>query len=188
MMPAADGLTDERRIGEAELGDGVQRLRLIFNAGEDEAAHRIGETAFLIAKELVIDVGYDASALDQRFIECRQRFKAGERGDVGAYRIGRNAVGLRVLQHLDAVLNLAGRKRKPAQRIAPLPRWRLPRPALKGFQSVASAALVAAAKDELLRLGEEFDVADTTAAELDVEDQLAEFGALWAERIWRLME
>jgi len=123
-MPAANALADEGGVSEAELADGLQCLRAVLDAGEDEAAKRISQ-AVPAPEQVVIDVGDNSALRDQRCLELAKRAKARKRSYARTrFRISRQLMRLGILQHLDAMLDAAEKKHTPHKRIA---RFRLDR-------------------------------------------------------------
>src|SRR6185436_10914185 len=107
VVPTADGLADIGGICEPELADRAQRFGMILDAGENEAAEWVRK-AVAAAEQLVIDVGDRAAVLDQRRVEVFKALETGKRREARARLVSlRDLMRLRVLQHLDAMLDLA---------------------------------------------------------------------------------
>ena len=169
VMPAADHLGNGGAVGKAQAADGGDRLRVIVGAGEDEVAGPAQRRRLLEQVGIVVlDV---AEVPEHRRGERLGGRKAGEAGEGVEFRPGRGqGLGLAVVHHLQAMLDLAqeaiggdhvvGRALGHAAGID------------ERVDGGAGGGLaqrrVAAAPDQLLGLGEELDLADAAAAELDV--------------------
>ncbi len=169
VMPAADDRGDGRRVGEAEPGDGLERVRVILAAGEDEVAG-CGQRRCLLEERgiAVLDGRQVAQQLGRKRLERGETEKSRKPCQPGG--IGRQRVRLRVVDHLQAMLDPA----QEAVRLGQL-RRRLGADAPSGGERgerLAGGGLAqrgqAPAPDELLRLSEELDLTDAAAAELDV--------------------
>src|SRR6185437_11504334 len=168
-MPVADDRGDRGRIAEAEVAEGLQRLGIVLGAGEDEIAGR-GEARRLFEKAR-IDRLDGTELCGQRFGEQRGVGKAHQGRDTAqGGRILRDAVRLRIVDHLQAMLELAQELIGDGQCVARVlgneagGRERIERLDRTGTTQLR----LASAPNELLRLREEFDLANTAAAELDV--------------------
>ncbi len=169
MVPAANRAGDLRTVDEAQLGERLDRSRVVLGAGEDEIT-RAGERWRLLEQPRVMTLD-TAQMAKQPVRESPRVGKAEERRKrVQRRSFRRQAVGLLVVDHLQAMFDAtqeaiclgqligcfgldAAHRDEARQRIARRgdPQRRLP-----------------AAPDELLGLGEEFDLADAAAADLDV--------------------
>ena len=169
-MPAADGGGDRGAVLEAELAQGPHRIRIVVRAGEDEAAAGPGESRGFLEQlgVMVLDI---AEMVQQRLGERRAVRMAAEAGDrLQLLAGGGQGLGLAVVDHLQPVLDMAqiaigGDHRRAGGRCD----------AAGGDQGVDRLAGrrraqlgLAAAPDQLLGLGEELDLADAAAAQLDV--------------------
>ena len=108
-MPSADRARDFRRVGVAEPRKCRQRLRIVGVAREDEAAEGRGERRRFL-EEVGIVVANLAEGSEQRLLEGRDRPIAGHaRDDRQLFPILGQRVGLRVVDHLQAMLDRAER-------------------------------------------------------------------------------
>ncbi len=166
----AQGLVGAVGVGEA---GGAQHLRL---AGVRQAApvvgQCIGRQRALARRQQFGELGGDAIALHLQ--RCVQRGPVGiaeaERDARAIQRVLRQRVGLRVTQHLQAVLHLAQEAIRLRQRRAILGGdlaggdQRVQRRQQAAFAQCGFAA----AADQLQRLHQELDLANATGAALDV--------------------
>src|SRR5262249_42567659 len=122
----------------------------------------------------------DAALLHQYALKRFARVIPAQRGYTRArVRVGRHAMGLRVVQHLDAVLDVAEEFISAVQRVAigGVDHARFCQRVERLERTRRTQAFVASAEDQLLGLREQFDVANTAAAEFDIENWIAELGA-----------
>ena len=169
-MPAADRLGGGLRPLEAEPAQGRQRLGVVDDAGEDEAARLDVELRRVLEQPRVValDPLQMAGQLAGKAIEPRV---AAELGEARQRRgLERQALRLFVGDHLQPVF-------EPAQEDVgggeigdrlggnPLLGMELPEHVERARAAHRRAA---AAEDELLGLDEELDLADAAAAELEV--------------------
>src|SRR5882724_8639686 len=169
VMPAAHQRRNCGRLGKAELGKGPQRVAIVVGAGEDEVARaREGRGVLEQLGIMPLDRGEMPAQVGDEVFPLRMAEECGDMPDADAIR--RERMGLRVLDHLQSVLEApqisvildqhcrsrgvdAANGRETAQRLA----------SGRDLQLVDPAA-----PDQLLRLSEEFDLPDSTPADLDV--------------------
>ena len=157
-------------MGKAHARQGVQGLRVIIDPGEDQTAETGGQ-GFIIGEKLGI-AGIDPA--QHRLgggVKSGQIRKSRQSGDPGAALvIFGQYVGLLVVQHLNAMLPAAQKSVGPvefSQRIvAHLARE------VERLQSVQRARRskggVAPPQDQLLGLGEEFDLTNAAAPQFQI--------------------
>ena len=117
VMPAAHHRRDPRRLAEAEPRQRRQRLRVVLGAGEDEIAGS-GEARRLLEQFgiMPLDRAEPGAEFGDERIRVLVAEKRREPRDPGA--VGRQAVGLRVLDHLQPVLDAAQKAVMVDQRVA----------------------------------------------------------------------
>ena len=169
MVPGAHHRGHPHGVLEAELAQGRERLGIVLAAGEHEIAR--GAQSRLLLEQLGI-VALDPPEVP--FEVAYERIGAGI-AEEGAERrqalvVARQGMGLLVLGHLQAMLD-GPEKAVGVDHLLGDPVGD-PSRAGERAQRVAGSGLAqgwdAAAPDELLGLGEELDLADAAAAELDV--------------------
>ena len=169
-VPAAHRLRHVLRRLEAEPAQGLDRLRVVLAAGEDQIAHLGGKFAPAFEEPRIA------------FRNCLQHVAEPrlERIDIGLAHepadpcqpvaVARHGVRLLVAHHLQPVLDHA----QEDIRLVQLRTYRFVDPALLGERSQhfararAAKRRVAPTGDQLLRLHEELDLADAAAPALDV--------------------
>ena len=169
-MPAADRLGRRLRMLEAEAAERCERLGIVGDAGEDEAAGGGAERRRVLEQPRVmrLDLGQVEGQVAGEGLEPRVAAEPGEARKLGA--LERQALRLLVGDHLQPVLDRAEEEIGRGQVLHRLGRRPSPR---RGARSACRACASRAsgpppAEDELLRLDEELDLADAAAAELDV--------------------
>ena len=169
VVPVAHNPRDPRWVGKAEPRQGGERGGVVLRAGEDEIARSREARRFLEQLGIMLfDRGEMAAQIGDEPIMVRIAEKGREPGDTVA--IGRQAVDLRVIGHLQAVLDpaqkaIVGDQRVGGPRVdAAMCGEAAQRHAGRRHPQLAQPA----APDQLLRLGEELDLADATAPDLDV--------------------
>jgi len=169
-VPGADGGRDLRHLHEAEAAQRLERLGIVLRAGEDEAAAFFREWRRRFEEARVVSL-HGAKLRQQRLREFLPAVEIHEAGDVIEALIRRGqSMRLLVGDHLQPVFE------RPEEAIGLLQFVRrLGRDPLLARQLVEHRAGLAAAQlpvpatgDQLLRLDEEFDLADAAAAELHV--------------------
>ena len=170
VMPAPDHARGRRRIAEAQRAQGLERARIVVGAGEDQVAAGAGEARRLLEQPRI--VALDAAQRAQHLLLERARIGVAEEGRYSgeARLVLGQAVGLLVGHHLQPVLDPA-QEAVVGNQLGSGARLDVARGGERA-QALAGAAQpqrrIAAAEDQLLGLGEELDLADATAAELDV--------------------
>ena len=170
IVPFADGRRHRRGILESHSGQRLERRRIVVAAGEHQIAAG-GAQRFALGEELGIIALHGSQRGAVVGLEARAVGIAHQPADDGDALGGvGHHMGLLVAQHLQPVLDRAqepvgggelGRRPVADPALARQRRQRL------GRRPHAQAA-VAAAGDQLLGLGEELDLADAAAPELDV--------------------
>ena len=169
-MPAANRLRGGRRIVEPEALKGRQRLGIVGDAGEDEIAGRSAQRRRILEQPRIV-------ALDPRQVAGQvlgEGFEPPIAAEFGEARERRalegQALRLLVGDHLQPVLDAAQKEVGLAQVLLRLGAHPVVGAELAQHVERARAAHLrtAAAEDQLLRLDEEFDLADAAAAELHV--------------------
>ena len=169
-MPAAHRAADFRRVAIAERRERRQRLRVVGVAGERQAADGRGQRRRRLEQRRIA-VAHRGQRPGHRLLEGAGVAIAGHAGNDGKpFRVVGERVGLRVGDHLQAMLDRPQRAIGGAQFVA----GGAVDPAELGqrLQHVERAPpaqfRLAAAGDQLLGLDEELDLANAAAAELDV--------------------
>ncbi len=146
------------------------RRRSVSRSGEDEAASGFGERRRLLEEFRIMALNA-AQMAGEHFGEFRSRIEAREAGDMIEPLAGRGQrMRLLVSDHLEAMLECAEEAICGLQLVGRFRRDPLLARQLVQHEAglLAAQVAVAAARDQLLRLHEEFDFADAAAAELDV--------------------
>ena len=169
VMPGADAARDRRRVLEPHAGQCLQRLGVVAGAGEDEAG--AGAQVRLALEQGGVVALHREQRGEHQLFQCRRLGEAGEGREPLEIRLALGQrLGLPVGHHLQPVLELA---QHPIGRDQLRRRVRLhPAPLGQGGERGTGLRLpqagLAAAQDELLGLGEELDLADAAAADLEV--------------------
>ena len=169
-MPAANGLGRLFRAPEAEAAQRRQGLGIVDDAGEHQAARLGAERRRVLEQARVVPLD-PAQMIGHRRRERLEPGVAAEGGEA-RQRVGleRQALGLLVVDHLQAMLDAAQERIGVGQIVDrlgadPMLDVQLPEHVER---SRAAHRRPPAAENQLLRLDEEFDLADAAAAELDV--------------------
>ncbi len=173
MVPAAHDARGRRCILEAESCKRLQGAGIVVRAGEDEIAARTGQARRLLEQAGIVALDR-TQALQQRSFEVGEAGVAQKDGEgLGAGRVLRHAVGLPVVDHLQAMLD-AAQEGVGLDELGGCLCRHVPGGGER-LQCLDSAACaqrgVAAAEDQLLRLGKELDLADAAASELHIVSQ-----------------
>jgi len=169
-MPFPNASRDNRGRLEPQFRQRLDRVGIILDAGEDETAADIVETRGILEERGVM-IHHMAQMPGENGGKARRRGEAAEaRKLFQGRRIGGQTMRLLVVDHLQAMLDAA-------QEIVGAGQLRLDAgadpavaPQLTQHRQRARAAQIRplAAKDQLLRLHEELDLADAAAAELHI--------------------
>ena len=169
-VPAAHDLCRRGRIVEAHAGQGFQRVGIVRDTGEDEAADVAVERRRMFEEPRIM-------LLDLAQVEGQLLFEAFEPRMAAEFReardgvmLGRQAMGLLVCHHLQAMLDTAQVEIGSGEIVHRI--LRHPAIGLQLAQHVerarAAQLRTPATEDQLLRLHEELDFADAAAAKLHV--------------------
>jgi hypothetical protein len=169
-MPAANGFRHFRCLAEAELAQCLQRVGVVLRTGEDETAPLLAQGRRGLEQFRIV-IADTFEAFRQRFSKRVPAFECHETGNAVEIRIGRRQrVRLLVIDHLETMFERAKKT------IGLLQFFRRPGcdPFLCGeliqheTGLLATQIVVAATRDQLLGLHEEFDFANAAPSELDV--------------------
>ena len=169
-MPGADHPRHVGRSLETERCQRLQRARIVLLAGEDEIALDARQFRLLLEEARIAPLDGPQRAL-QPGGEARRIGKAQHEGDALQLRLGvRQIVGLLVVDHLDAVLDIAQKPVGLRHLVGDVLRdpVRLRQRLQRHLGLAGPERRHAAAGDQLLRLGKELDLANAAPTELDV--------------------
>src|SRR5579871_818608 len=170
VMPAAHRTGDMLCVTKSHRADRPKRLGIVFDAGEDETARRRAERRLLLEQRGIVAL-HPRQMYKQRFREALDIVEPGKAGDLRkVLRYFRQRMRLLIVDHLKPMFEVAQEPVGVDQlRARPL-RDKTAR--LQRLDSIDGPPFaeraIAAAQDQLLRLGEEFDLADAAPAELEV--------------------
>ncbi|MNV16234.1 hypothetical protein D3C71_1069890 [compost metagenome] len=170
IVPGADDAGDILRPLEAEGGECFQRIGIVLLAGEDQIASLAGEFRFLL-KQRGITPLHQPQHFFQLFRKSLGVVKAEHEGNALQFRFGIGQhMGLFIAHHLDAMLHLTQEPVGVGQAVARfcVDPFRLGQCGKRLLRCPHPERRHAAAGDELLRLGEELDLADAAAPEFDI--------------------
>ena len=156
-----------RRVAHA--GQGLQRLRVVVSTGEDQGPGR-RQRGLVLEQSRVVAL-HRPQVGEERLGESTRGLEPHERGDVrDAFLVLRHAVGLPVVDHLQPMFERAvetvGCHQLGRRAAAHVPGRHQPVERLPG--AAHAQGFISPAPDELLGLGQELDLADAAAPELDV--------------------
>ena len=168
--PAAHRGGDVLRLPETQHRQPVERIALDVGADEREVLllGEEGRRAFEQSDIVLLDLVQMNQQGVGKVVAVLETEKARELAECRA--IGRQGVGLLIGHHLQAMLDAAQKIVSRGERVARLgiDPAAVGQRRKRGDRLAAAQLAVAAAGDELLGLGEELDLADAAAAELDV--------------------
>src|SRR5271166_5124587 len=169
-MPAADRLSSNRRVLEAERTESGERLGIVGDAGENEIARGGAERGRVLEQTRIVALD-GGQAADKVFLERLEAAESAKSGEAGKFSVLEGqALRLLVRDHLQPVLDAAKEKVGLAQLLLGLGGHPFVGAELTQHVERARAAHLRppTAEDELLRLDEELDLPDAAAAELQV--------------------
>ena len=172
-MPAPNDRRGGHRFAKAQRAQRRQRAGIVVGTGEDQVAAGPGQARRLLEQPRV--VAFDAMQRGQQRVLERHRIGIAQesRDGCNAGLVGRHAMGLLVVDHLQAMLDLAQEAVGLDQLIGGTGRnmaggGQCPQ-CLTG--ATQPERRIATAKDQLLGLGKEFDLPNAAAPQLDVVAQ-----------------
>ena len=169
-MPTTDRLRRPRRIMKAKSGERLQSLRIIRDPGKDKAAPTRTKPRRMFKQARIMALDMFEVKRQLLFEGCKARITTKFRKTTKGLRIRGQSLGLLVGEHLQAVLYGAQKFISCAQIIHRF--LGHPAVALQGGQHVERARAAqlhaSAAKDQLLRLDEEFHLANAATPQLHI--------------------